>query len=555
LYLHLAINETADGYYPLSIMKHFFTILILCATLAGYAQPIDTIAIRSIPTAPVAPFGDTLFLICGQIGALTPMHRAKIISDNIVQLRDDPFFEADSLKININMSNGNHNIVYGGKVILAVTREQAQYYDIEQTLLAQRYSATIGVAVTNAGNSRQWLFVLLRILIGIVVVSCTYLLIKYLNRLYRHVRVWVRRHKDKTFQKLYYILDANMQIHLVLLVLKAVRVVFVLLIIYVCMLGLFSLIPATRWLSDTLLKYILVPLKSFGIALWEYVPDLIAIIIIVIIFRYIIKTIKMLADRIAEGKIIINGFYPEWTKTTFNIVRALLGVFMLILIFPHLPNSNSDAFKGISVFMGLLLSLGSTSIIGNLIAGLVITYMRPFHIGDRIRVGENFGDVVEKTSLVTRIKTVKNEIVTIPNSIILSSQTINYTDSAKQHGLILHSSFTMGYDVPWRKVHELLIEAALKTPNTLQNPPPFVLQQALDDFYVRYEINVYTGEASKIIATYSLLHASIQDVFNREGIELIAPPTYELRQADHVQVPPGFVRSNATQTPPFRVAK
>jgi len=181
--------------------------------------------------------------------------------------------------------------------------------------------------------------------------------------------------------------------------------------------------------------------------------------------------------------------------------------------------------------------------------------MRPFHLGDRVKVGDVVGDVVEKTSLVTRFKTVKNEIITIPNATIMSAQTVNYSQSAREHGLILHAGFTMAYDVPWRQVHELLIEAALKTPNTLKEPRPFVLQSSLGDFYALYEINVYTDNPKVALATYSRLYENIQDVFNREGIELSAPPTYEIRQADHVQIPKEYSNSEWIKTPPFRVSK
>jgi small-conductance mechanosensitive channel len=219
----------------------------------------------------------------------------------------------------------------------------------------------------------------------------------------------------------------------------------------------------------------------------------------------------------------LSGFHADWAMPTYSIVRFILYAFMFVLIFPYLPGSDSNIFRGVSVFLGLLISLGSSSVIANMMAGLVITYMRPFKIGDRIKIGEISGDVLEKTLLVTRIKTVKNEIVTIPNSSILTGNTTNYTVLSKAEGLIIHTTLTIGYDVPWNNVHEALIEAALKTKMILKNPKPFVLQTSLDDFYVSYQLNAFINKPVKQALIYSNLHQHIQDVFNEKGIEILSP--------------------------------
>jgi len=196
---------------------------------------------------------------------------------------------------------------------------------------------------------------------------------------------------------------------------------------------------------------------------------------------------------------------------------------MLVIIFPYLPGSGSAAFQGVSVFLGILISLGSSSAITNIVAGLVITYMRPFRIGDRVKIGEVTGDVIEKTMLVTRIRTIKNEDVTVPNSMVLSSSTVNFSSQAKKSGLIIHYEVTLGYDVPWQKAYEMLISAALKTEFIIADPNPFVLQTKLNDFYVSYQINAYTREAGKQAIIYSSLLEHIQDELNAQGIELLSP--------------------------------
>jgi len=222
------------------------------------------------------------------------------------------------------------------------------------------------------------------------------------------------------------------------------------------------------------------------------------------------------------------------------------------MIFPYLPGSDSDIFKGVSVFIGILFSLGSSSAIANMVAGLVITYMRPFKINDRIKIGEITGDVIEKTLLVTRLRTIKNEIITIPNSSILTGNTTNYSSEANTQGLIIHTTVTIGYDVPWRIMHEALIEAALKTEMVLKDPKPFVLQTALEDFYVAYQINAYIKETSKQAIIYSNLHQNIQDVCNEHGIEILSPHYRAARDGNKTTIPDDYLPKDY-KTPGFTV--
>ena len=214
---------------------------------------------------------------------------------------------------------------------------------------------------------------------------------------------------------------------------------------------------------------------------------------------------------------------------------------MFVLIFPFLPGSDSNIFKGVSVFLGILFSLGSSSAIANMVAGLVITYMRPYKIGDRIKLGDISGDVVEKTLLVTRLRTVKNEEITIPNSSILSGNTINYSAYAKSEGLILHTNVTLGYDVPWKDINQALIDAALMTDFVLHDTKPFVLQVSLDDFYVTYQLNVFTKEANKQALIYSLLHQNIQDKCNQMGIEILSPHYRGQRDGNVSTIPANYL--------------
>jgi len=284
----------------------------------------------------------------------------------------------------------------------------------------------------------------------------------------------------------------------------------------------FSLFPATRHLATTIFGFVFNPLKDIFIGAISYIPNLIRIVIIVVVTHYSLKLLKFLSTQIAKGRLVLNGFYADWAEPTFKILQVLLWAFTVAIVYPYLPGSESSVFKGVSVFVGLIFSLGSSSAIGNMVAGLVITYMRPFKIGDRVQIKETTGFVVEKNLMVVRIRTHKNEYVTFPNVLILGSSITNYNTSSDEdaEGLILYAEVTFGYATPWEKVHEILINAALATDHVQKKPKPFVLQIGLDNFYARYQINCYTKEVDKVPKIYASLYENIQNGFHEAGMDM-----------------------------------
>jgi len=324
--------------------------------------------------------------------------------------------------------------------------------------------------------------------------------------------------------------------------LRAFRFIAIAFLIYFYATSILGFFPWTRNLSVELLGYIVTPIKTIGHAFAAALPDIIAIAIIVIVTRYIIRLIHMFFVGIERGAISFKGFHREWAVPTYKIVRFLVLVFAAVAIFPYIPGSQSEAFKGISVFLGVLVSLGAAGSISNVVAGIVLTYMRPFNVGDRVRIADTVGDITEKTLLVTRVRTVKNVDVTIPNGLVLGSHIINFSSSAmKPPPLILHTSVTIGYDAPWRKVHELLISAAQSTTHILTDPEPFVLQTSLNDFYVTYEINAYTGHPNKMATIYAELHQHIQDKFNEAGLEIMSPHYTQIRDGNKTTIPDQYL--------------
>ena len=301
------------------------------------------------------------------------------------------------------------------------------------------------------------------------------------------------------------------------------RYIFILIAIVIAIPIIFSIFPQTENIADKLFQYILTPAKMIGKAIVGYIPNLFVIIIIWLCIRYVVKGLKYLTKSIKSGKLKIPGFYVDWAEPTFNLIRFFLYAFMIAMIYPYLPGANSGVFQGVSVFIGLVVSLGSTAVIGNVIAGLVITYMRPFKIGDRIKINETEGNVIEKTAFVTRIRTPKNEIITIPNSFLMSTQSINYTTSAENYGLILHTTVGVDYTTPFQQVHELLIKAGKMTNGVLSDKEPFVLETKFNDSDTSYQLNVYVANADKMPEILSDLHSNIQAVFKEANIDLRTP--------------------------------
>ena len=299
-----------------------------------------------------------------------------------------------------------------------------------------------------------------------------------------------------------------------------------------------GLFEQSRTLAGNLLE---VTLEAIGFVMQgviDYIPSLLVIIVVLLIVRFILHAMKIVFRGIGNGTIKVPGFYSEWSTTSFNLLRMLVYALTLIIIFPYLPGSDSPAFQGLSLFLGLLLSLGSTTAVANVVAGIVLTYTRAFNLGDRVSIHDTLGVVVERGMFVTRLENTKNEVISIPNSMTLTSHIINYSEQARGAGLILYTSVTIGYDVPWPKVHELLISAAVKTENIETEPEPFVLQKSLDDYSVNYQLNATTKDAVGMPRTHSSLNANILDVFNAAGVEIMSPMFVATRDGTELTIPP-----------------
>jgi small-conductance mechanosensitive channel len=301
------------------------------------------------------------------------------------------------------------------------------------------------------------------------------------------------------------------------------RTLVILVLAFVYLQYVLGLLPWARGASSRLLQYILDPLATMGWGVVNALPDLLFLVILFVVTRYLLKVVHLFFAAVGRGEVALSGFEREWADPTYKLLRVAIVALALVVAYPYIPGSGSDAFKGISIFIGIVFSLGSSSTIANIIAGYTMTYRRAFRMGDRVKIGDIVGDVTEMRLQVTHLRTIKNEEVIIPNSSILTNEVVNYSSLAHRLGLILHTRVGIGYETPWRQVEAMLLIAAERTPGIMREPKPFVRQLSLGDFAVTYEVNVYCDIPQAMSQIYTALHRNILDVFNEHGIQIMTP--------------------------------
>ena len=496
---------------------------------------------------PVVADGDTLFYLYTKRGGYTPQQRAQMTGSAIEELGRRFNLRPDS--VSVDHSDIVSDLMYGNKVLLSLTDQDALWEGVSRDSLANERRQNVVDKLHEMKAEHGIWRMAKRILYFVLVIVGQYFLFRLTNWLFRKLKVRILRLKDTKIKPVsiqgYELLDAQKQANLLVFLASVGRYILMGLQLLFTVPLIFIIFPQTEGLAYRLLGYIWNPIRGIFVGIIDYIPKLFTIIVIWYAVKYLVRFVLYLAREVEGGRLKINGFYPDWAMPTFHIIRFLLYAFMIAMIYPYLPGSNSGVFQGISVFVGLIVSLGSSTVIGNIIAGLVITYMRPFKIGDRIQLNDTTGNIIEKTPLVTRIRTPKNEVVTVPNSFVMSSHTVNYSTSAREYGLIIHSEVSIGYDIPWRKVNELLIDAALNTPGVVDDPRPYVLETSLSDWYPVYQVNAYIKEADKMPQIYSNLHQNIQDKFNEAGIEIMSPHYMAMRDGNETTIPKDDLRNTS----------
>ena len=500
--------------------------------------------------------GHEVFRVNEGLGPFSAQERAQRISERLTKLVYTP--SADLTAITTSESDYGTEIKLSDDVLTIVTDDDAKQVHLVRSLLAKYYITQIRDAVAQARRERSARFLIKAAIYALVTLllylSLVWLVVigtrRLLMRLKRLEAPLVKGIKIQQSE----ILAGERIAKILAGFVRLLRIAVLFVLTWVFLGAEFNYFPWTRVHGRQLLDYVLTPVRFVASAFLNYLPNLFYILVILAVMYYVLKFVALLAREFERGKISLPGFYPEWIQPTYKIVRFLIFAFTAVLVYPYLPGNNSPAFKGVGLFLGVLFSLGSTSAVANIVAGIILTYTRGFRVGDWVKIADNLGEVLSQNMLATHLRTVKNEEIVIPNSVVLNSHVTNYSLLAHSKGLILHTSVTIGYDAPWRTVHELLIEAALKTDNILASPAPFVLQSALQDSYVQYEINAYTNQPAEMISTYSKLHANIQDCFYAGGVEIMSPIYSAIRDGNKTAIPAEFLPPDY-RPQGFRIAK
>ena len=504
---------------------------------------------------PVMLNGETLFSYSSQIKGLPAQKRAQRTAQEIEAIAKNFMIPIDALKI-VELE-GLRVIATEEDLVFTLIEADAQAANRPLDELATEYLQTVKDAIAQYRKQNSFKIPVRRILSVvieiIIVIALVILLNKMVNRIYRQIEMWrttlFRPLRIQSLQLFSVDQEANLLSGLVKLIYCGI--VGVLLFIYLSLLTRY--LPQTRKLGETSFNYLYTLLANAGKAMIAYLPNLFSILLTIVFAFYIIRFCRLFFNAIDTGTLSLPGFYQDWAKPTEKLLVILISAFTLVVIFPLLPGADSPAFRGISIFVGALFTLGGASAIANLVGGFIIIYTRAFQVGDRVKVGDVKGDILEKTILSTRIRTVKNEIITIPNANLITSNIKNFTTALRDinEPLILHTTITLGYDVPWRQVHQVLIDAARASSSVLEDPAPFVLQTALGDFSVSYELNAYTNQPSLMPQIYSQLHQNIQDKCNEAGIEILSPQYSALRDGNQHTVPEDYLPQDY-EAPGFR---
>ena len=516
-------------------------MLAACVASSGRLQAQDTAgaAVESeVATAPVELDGVVLFRVRGA-SSLPAETRAGVIRDRIVATAADPTISIDSLQVVD--SAGVSRILAGDRLILGVLEADASLEQISRADLANAHLSRLRQAIADyraarsAGALRRAAVntllatILLAVAIAVLLWSFRWLDRLLRRRLQAHIHtVGIQSFEVMRADRIWAALRSG---------LLGLRTVIFLVIALVYLGYVLAQWPRTRGLARDIVGFALGPLEVIGRGIVTNIPSLVFLTVLFFVVRLALRLTRLFFEAVGRGTVVLSGFDADWAQPTYKIIRVVIVAFGLIVAYPYIPGSESDAFKGVSLFIGIVFSLGSSSAISNIIAGYMMTYRRAFKVGDRVKIGDAVGDVMEMRLQVTHLRSYKNEEIVIPNSQILTSEVLNYSSLAREHGLILHTEVGIGYETPWRQVEAMLLTAAGRTPGLETEPRGFVLMKKLGDFAVTYELNVYCKDVKAMNALYTALHRNVLDVFNEYGVQIMTP-AYEGDPAEPKVVPP-----------------
>jgi small-conductance mechanosensitive channel len=502
-------------------LAQFFIVFPLAAQspVAGDSRESKLI------TAPVELDGETLFHVRGLL-AQAAEERAAEIADSIHDFAADSSLAPESIRVEDEGSQSR--LVAGNRNVMVVSDADAAVEGLSRadfaTALAQRISKAAQTYREERRPKELFRDLAFALLATIVVFGGLKMAMPYVRRLELRLHVHAQDHLQRPRMEALGILNTARLLSGLEAAFKVLRTVAVVVVAFLYLQTLLALFPWTRPISHGFLKLFMNPLANMGSSILQAIPDLVFLLVLFVVVRYGLRLLGVVFEGVQNQTIRIGELDPELAVPTYRIVRLGVLAFALVIAYPYLPGSGSEAFKGVTLFLGVLFSLGSTSAIANSIAGFALTYRRAYKVGDMVRIDNTVGHVERMRAQVTHLRSEKNEEVIIPNSVILNTTVINYSSLAKDRGLIVHASITVDYNTLWRRVETLLLEAAHRTPGILAQPSPFVLQSAFTDFGAVYELNAYCDQPNQLIALETALRRHILDVLDENGVRW---PEYE----------------------------
>jgi small-conductance mechanosensitive channel len=490
------------------------------------AEELSEAGPAEVATAPVQIDGYDLFKVRGA-SSQPAEKRAAAIAQRIRDAADDPAVRAEALTIA--PEPVGLGIRAGDRLLVYVSEPDARIESVTPAVLAEFHRRQIAEAIQRYRLERTPEHLLKSLALSAVATVLAVGALLLAGWLVRRLDGYLERRYRARIEMLSEKLGSAMNVgrgSMLRTLQSAIRTLRFIVFIAIAITWLdvvFGQFPWTRWLSANIADLLLRPLATIALGIADYIPKLLFLVVLAFVTRFGLRLLRLYFDALERGTVELVNFEREWALPSYKIIRTLVLGVALVMAYPYLPGSGSEALRGLSVFAGLLLSLGASSSVANLIAGYLATFGRVFRIGDLIEIGEVRGVVTQVRLLTTRVRTVRNEEVTIPNATVMSSSITNFSALARERGLILQTEVGIGYEVPWRQVHAMLLEAAKRTPGLLTDPAPFVWQRSLGDFAVTYQLSAYKAEADQLLATYSALHQNILDVFNEHGVQIMTP--------------------------------
>jgi len=502
------------------------------------ARPlIDTIG-KEITESEVVVDGVPLFLVRG-VRAIPAEDRANDIQQRILMLAQDP--QVDPEDAEIVLEEDRVTVKIADVEVVTFIPEEAVLENVGLAVLAEANLGAVQRAIKLYREERQAGVLAEKAVWATALTLIAILLLLTIFRVFRWLTDFFNRRAKGSIEKLeeasQKAIDAQQMWRWLVGVLRVLRIITATVLLLAWLETVLGLFPWTRSLARRIFSLVVDPLSSMVNGVVESLPDLVFLLVLYFVVRFILQATRVYFEGVERGRVKLQGFDADWASPTYRLLRMLILAFSIVIAYPYIPGSSSDAFKGVSLLLGLVFSLGSSSFVSNIIAGYSLTYRRAYRIGDRVRIGDIVGDVTDMRVMVTHLRSVKNEDINIPNSVVISSAVTNYSALQKDPGLILHTDVTIGYDTPWRQVEAMLMMAAERTEGLQKEPAPFVLQKSLGDFAVVYELNAFCKDASSMQTLYSRMHANIQDTFNQYGVQIMSP-AYEQDPGAPKVVPP-----------------